>query len=117
MRKYANPFKVKQLGLAKLSKFLKNNCFGEVNPELAKKIFNASTDTTKIYKCTLDQDLLPFDYEQIQDEINIELDLMESEEEKLKLMDKKISKLYSQLDPDGILKSAPGMGDVNAPLS
>lgn len=115
LRKYANPFKVKQIGLKRLSTFLKSNCLGNLDVELAKKIFNASIDAVKIYQNTVDQGILPFDYEQIQEEINIELDIMEFEEEKLKLLDEKISKLYSQIDPDKVLKSAPGMGEITAP--
>lgn len=115
LRRYANPFKIKQLGLTGLSNFLKNNCFGEVDIELAKKIFCASIDAVKIYQETKDKGILPFDYDQIQDEINIELDLMEFEEKKVELLDKKISMLYLKVDPQKILKSAKGMGDVNAP--
>lgn len=115
LRKYVNPFKIKQLGLARLSNFLKNNSFGEVDIELAQKIFSASIDAVKIYQKAKDKGILPFDYEQIQDELNIELDLMEFEEKKLNLLDKKISLLYYKIDPEGVLKSSKGMGDVNAP--
>lgn len=114
MRKYANPFKVKRLGISRLSNFLKSNCFGQPSPELAKKIFRACIDTIKIYQPMEDKHSLPFDYEQKQDEINIELDLMEYEEKKVAYLDKKISKFYHQIDPAEILKTHKGMGDVNA---
>lgn len=115
LRKYANPFKAKQLGLARLSDFLKNNGFGEVNIALAQKIFTASIDAVKIYQGTKDKGIIPFTYEQIQDEINIELDLMEFEEKKVTLLDKKIAVLYREVDPDEVLKSSKGMGDVTTP--
>lgn len=114
MRKYANPSKVKRLGIKRLSNFLESNCFGQPNSELAKKIFTACIDATKIYQPMKDKHTLPFDYEQKQDEINIELDLMEYEEKKATYLDKKISKFYHQIDPEEVLKTPKGMGDVNA---
>lgn len=116
MRNYANPFKVKKLGITRLADFLDTNWFGQPEPEIAQEIFSASLDAVSIYQPMKESNSLPFDFEQRQDEINIELDLMEFEEEKVKMLDEKISNLYNQVDPQGILKSPMGMGNVNASI-
>jgi transposase len=115
MRKYADPFKVKQTGFDKLSNYLENKGFGTPKPGLIQNIFNACIDAVNIYQSAQDKNSLCFSYEQIQDEINTELDLMEYEEEKIKILDEKISYLYHKLDPEEILMSHRGIGPVSAP--
>jgi len=69
-------------------------------------------DTTRIYQQAKAQGQLPFDFEQVQDEINIELDIMVYEEQKVALLDEKIAELYEQVDPDKALQSLKGFGPV-----
>jgi hypothetical protein len=69
-------------------------------------------DATWIYQQTRDQGQLPFDFQQVQDQINIELDIMEYEEQKVALLDGKIAELYEQVDPDKALQSLKGFGPV-----
>lgn len=114
LRHFVDPFKVKRFGLQKLTQFLKKHSRGRIRSELPQKIFDASVDTTRIYQQTKSQGQLPFDFQQVQDEINIELDIMEYEEQKVALLDEKIAKLYEQVDPDKALQSLRGFGPVNS---
>jgi transposase len=115
LRRYADPFKVVKLGVKRLSNFLHNHAFGTPEPSLAEKIYEASQSAVNIFRQAKAANTLPFSPEQFQEEINIELDLMEFEEEKVKCLDKKIEVLYHKLDPGKVLRSIPGLGLVIAP--
>lgn len=112
LRNYVDPFKIKRLGLSKLTRFLQKHCHGQMDPELPRRIFEASVDTTNIYEQFKDR--LPFDYQQVQDEINIDLDLMEHEEQKVAFLEKRISELYHQIDPVEAMQSMSGIGPTVA---
>lgn len=114
LRHFADPFKVKRFGLAKLTQFLKKHSNGCVRTELPPKIYQASVDTTRIYEQAKARGHLPFDFALLQDEINIELDLIDYAEGKVALLDRKIAELYEQVDPDGALQSLRGIGPVIA---
>jgi transposase len=114
LRRFVDPFKVQRLGLERVTRFLKKHANGHIRSELPKKIFDACVDAARIYQQTKEQGNLPFDFQQVQDEINIELDLIEYEEQKVALLDQKISALYHQVDPDEALQSLKGFGPVIA---
>lgn len=82
---------------------------------LAREIYGVSVSATGIYQEAKKQGRMPLDFDQIQDEINIELDLLEFKGAKIASLDIKIASLYEQLDPKGELKSLPGFGEVIAP--
>ena len=116
LRKYINPLKVKGLGLKRFTQVLERKAYGELKESTVNRLFEACCDTINIYREALEKDKLPFSYEQIQEEINLELDLMEFKEAQVKKLDKKIANLYQQVDPRGDLKSLRGVGDVHAPI-
>jgi transposase len=115
LRCYADPFKVVKLSVEQLAGFLTRHAWGTPEPKLAEKIYNASQSAVSIFKSAKAKGMLPFEPEQFQDEINIELDLMEYEEKKIMYLDKKIQALYQRLDPQQVLQSIPGIGPVHAP--
>jgi transposase len=115
LRRYADPFAVVKLGVKRLAAFLDRHAFGTPAPLLATKIYAASQSAVNIFQAAWEKDLLPYAPEQFQEEINIELDLMEFEEQKVQDLDGKIEALYVQLDPGKILRSIPGIGPVIAP--
>lgn len=114
LRKYSNPFQVQELGLNRLTEFLKNNCFGELQPNIAERIYTACIDAVRIYQDIKSKGQLPIDFSQIKDEINMELDLMEFEEKQVKLLNQKIEDVYKKFDPQGIFKTIKGIGPVHA---
>ena len=112
LRSFVDPFKVKRFGLEKLTQFLKKHSHGRIRSELPQEIFQACVDTTRIYEQAKAQGQLPFDFQQVQDEINIDLDLIEYEEKKVTLLDQKIAELYEKVDPLKALQSLRGFGPV-----
>lgn len=115
LRRYADPFKVVKLGVKRLSTFLTKHAFGTPESCLAARIYEASQSAVSIFKEVKAKDMLPFSPEQFQEEINIELDLMEYEEKKVKCLDEKIEVLYHKIDSRKVLRSIPGVGSVIAP--
>ena len=115
LRHYADPFKVLKLGVKRLATFLTKHAWGTPEVSLAVRIYQASCSAVNIYREAKEVDSMPFSSEQFQDEINIELDLMEFEEQKIKYLDEKIEALYHKLDPGEVLRSIPGIGPVIAP--
>jgi len=115
LHRYADPFKVVKLGIKRLATFLTKHAFGTPDASLAENIYAASCSAVNIYREARERDSLPFCPDQFQDEINLELDLMAFEEEKVKELDKKIDALYQQLDPNNVIQSIPGFGPVIAP--
>lgn len=115
LRHYADPHKVVKLGVKRLSLFLSRHAFGSVEASLASRIYEASLSVVRIYAEAKELGNLAFDPEQLQEEVNIELDLMEFEEKKVKYLDEKIETLYLKLDPERVLMSISGFGPVIAP--
>lgn len=116
MRKYADPFAIKNLGVKRLVSFLNNHAHGKVKPEIAQRIYEASVSASEIYKEAIEKSIMPVDFKEVKDEINLTLDTTEFEEKQVKKLDEKINQLYRKHDPHGILKSQPGFGDVIAPV-
>lgn len=115
LRRYADPHKVVRLGVRRLAKFLERHAFGSPPPSLVLRIYEASCSAVEIYREAKEKDTLPFSPEQFQEEINVELDLMEFEEKKVKYLDEKIEALYRTVDTGAVLRSIPGVGPVIAP--
>jgi transposase len=116
LRKYINPLKVKGLGVKRFGQVLQRKAHGQLKESTVERLFEACCDTITIYREALEKDELPFSYDQLQEEINLELDLMEFKESQVKKLDQKISEVYRQIDPRGDLKSIKGIGDVHAPI-
>lgn len=115
LRCYADPFKIVKLGVKRLANFLTSHAWGTPAASLAVQINKASQSAVNIFKEAQAKGMLPFAPEQFQEEINVELDLMEYEEKKVKYLDGKIAALYQKLDPGKVLQSIPGIGPVHAP--
>lgn len=115
LRRYADPFKVVKLGVKRLASFLTKHAWGTPAASLAVQIYKTSQSAVSILREAEAKGILPFASEQFQEEINIELDLMEYEEKKVKYLDRKIEALYHKLDPAQVLQSIPGIGPVIAP--
>ena len=115
LRRYADPFTVVKLGVKRLARFLRTHAWGTPAATLATRIYQASQSAVNIYRKAQEAGTLPFSPAQFQEEINIELDLMEFEEKKVKYLDEKIAALYQRVDPSKVLRSIPGIGPVIAP--
>jgi len=116
LRNLISPYKIVELGLDGLIAFLNDNCRGNLDPEIPKKLYEASLSTINIYHEYKTQNGLPFDLDILQFEVNLELDVLEMLEQKIKILDDQIKRLYLQVDPDKQLHTITGFSDVLAPI-
>ena len=112
MKNYADPFKVESLGYEGLRDFLAQYTHGNSDERLAQRIFNACLLAVELYRPLKEKGCLPFDYAQVQDEVNTEFRLMEYERLEIEALEKKMCALYKKIDPKGILRSLYGIGPV-----
>jgi len=102
-RHFANPFKVIALGKEAFFERFRDLCPTAVADTMLEKIYEVSLSTTKIYDLMAKNGTLPFCFNQVEEEIGIELDLLKSEEEKITELQSEIKVLYDQIDPEGYL--------------
>jgi len=70
--KYTNPFKVRQLGLSRLTAFLSKFSRQEMDVELPEKLYQVATEACKLYESASEQ----IDFDEIQQELECELQLL-----------------------------------------
>ncbi len=116
LRNYIDPHKIVDAGLKNVTDFLAKYTNGALDPEVPHRLMQASESTVEIYKEYQHQNGLPFDPEALQMEVNIELDILEAYEEKIKTLDKEILKCYLAADPKRHLQSLRGIADILAPI-
>ena len=114
-RYFADPFKIVSLGKEQFAKAFRSECSWDVAEKVLERIYEVSLSTTRIYGPMLDRGVLPFDYDQIEEEVRIELDLIEAEEKKISEIQRTIRPLYKRIDPHGYLMSPQGIGITIAP--
>jgi len=114
-RHFVNPFKVVGSGKEAFFKRFRDLCPTAVAERILEKIYEVSSSTAKIYELMVQDNILPFDFDQVEEEIQIELDLLASEEGKITEIQAKIKVLYDRLDPEGYLMTPLGIGETIAP--
>jgi len=114
--KYANPFKVRKLGLKRLYEFFDHiPCTRQSCKNYPNEIFGCCLNAIALYQdpsngsCGIDYDLF-------QQEIQIELGLFKLEQKQIGLLDEKIELLYKKIHPSDNLRTIPGVGKKLAPL-
>lgn len=117
LRNYVNPNKVLRTGLNRLHKSLNNASRGQTHIDVCETIINSSRNAVALYSNATAKNSLPFDYEQLQLEVNIELDTMEYAEKQISFLESRIESLYLKLDPDETLKSLKGFGTILASIA
>jgi len=113
MRKYANPLRIHALGRERFTRWARAR---RASPELATQIFQAAQSAVQTYQLAMDSATLPLDFEQSQQEIQMELELLEHEEQQVGHFDSQIAQLYRKLDPQRLMQTLPGFGDIIAPV-
>lgn len=105
---YANPHQVKRLGAARLARWFQHHSRKAWGPERAAAIIAAAEATLAIWG----NDGL--DFEALAADIAAEAVIALAVSEQIALLDRRIHDLYTEADPDGIVRSAPGVGDILA---
>lgn len=109
LARYGHPHKVKRLGTARLAEFLRRSSRGAWHHERAAAVMAAAEATLRLWG----QDGMDFD--ELAADIAAEARLALTVSEEIKELDQRIAALYEQVDPAGIVRSAPGVGRVAAP--
>jgi transposase len=105
---YADPRKVRRLGHARLTAFLQRSSRRAWGPERATEILAAAATSIELWGDELD-------YDQLAADIATEARLALAVNDEIAALDKRIRVLYDDVDPAGIVRSAPGVGAVGAP--
>lgn len=106
---YAHPHRVKRLGRARLAEFFRRSSRGAWNDERAGEVIAAADATLALWGAE------GFDFDELAADIAVEARLALGLCDEIKALDRRIAKLYERADPDGIVRSAPGVGCIGAP--
>lgn len=115
LRQYADPEMVVQMGPAKLKKFWKKHSPGAVGEDRIQRILQACRTAAELYESLRRQQKLPFDYADVQQELQAELDWMEHAQQQVQLVEEQIASFYDRWDPDHTLEQICGIGPIIAP--
>ena len=116
-KNYSNPFKVKEKSREQFKKILLDNIHGLEDPKVIDYMYDFS-----IQHCNFLEDMqsridsLPFDLDTLQDEISQELRHIDFLEKERSILKKEINKVYAEIDPDKVLQSFKGIGEIIAPI-
>jgi len=110
--KYTNPFKVKQLGLSKLTSFLNKSGRQEMEPELPEKVYQVAMEACRLYESASEQ----IDFDEIQEELECELRLLESYGKVQIRVDAAIKRLYDQTHPSKNIETISGISETLGPV-
>jgi transposase len=105
---YANPHQVKRLGAARLARWFQHHSRKAWGPERAAAVVSAAEATLALWG----NDGL--DFEALAADIAAEASIALEVSEQIALLDRRIRDLYAEADTQGIVLSAPGVGEVLA---
>lgn len=111
LRKYVDPRRIVRLGRKRLHGFLDRRHRGDFDPERTERIFAAAVSGAELLEAQ-EPGTLPFDVEQVQLEVSMELDLLEAEEAQIADLADRMDELYEELDPTGMMRTLPGFGPI-----
>ena len=109
LERYGHPARVKKLGRARLAAFLRRSSRQQWGDERAAALVDAANATVRLWG---DDGM---DFDELAADIAVEARIALGLWEEIKQLDRRIASLYEQVDPDGIVRSAPGVGAVGAP--
>jgi len=97
-----------------LGKFLHGHYRLTIEDEVIESIFRVCQDAVDLYKPIRDAHMIPFDEKELQKSICFELNMLEIEEKAILKLNKKIQSVDTELDPQRVLPSLAGIGDILA---
>jgi transposase len=104
---YADPHVVRRLGRSRLTRFIYRHSRGAWGESTANALLMAADATLALWDGELD-------YPELAEDIAIEARLALHLTTEIKELDERVAALMTKLDPNGILTSAPGVGEVTA---
>jgi transposase len=115
LRQYADPELVVKAGSEKLKKFWKKHSPGADVEERIERIVQACRTAVELYESLRQKQKLPFNYADVQEELQGELDWMEHAEQQVERLEQQIAVLYERWDPNHTLEQICGIGATIAP--
>ncbi len=116
LRRYVDPFLVKELGFDGLCAFWERHALRCNTARRNEAVFAACETTCAMYEPMRRAGHLPFDYPELQALITQELEHIEFMENQVKAIEARIARLYRQVDPDRTLeREIPGVAEAIAP--
>lgn len=109
LARYGDPRKVKRLGNARLAEFFHRSSRGAWHHERAAAVINAADATLRLWGPD------GMDFDALAADIAAEARLALAVTDEIKQLDKRITDAYQRVDPNGIVRSVPGVGRVGAP--
>jgi transposase len=104
---YGDPYLVRRLGKARLTRFVHRHSHGKHDARYAQAIFDAAQETIELWGDDLD-------YGELADDLAVEARLALALSGEIKELEQRIAVMLRAQDPEGILRSVPGVGAVNA---
>jgi transposase len=114
-RHFASPFRIATVSQEGFIEGFRKLRGTEESTELLEKIYQASVSAVKIYGPMVEQGTLPFDFQQVDEEIQTELRILEFLEAEIKQVQRTIDVYYKKVDNEEALKSIRGLGEKIAP--
>ena len=114
-RHFTNPFRIGTVSQEGFFEGFRKLRGTDVSTEQLEKIYQASVSAVKIYGPMVENGTLPFDFQQVDEEIQTELRILEFLEAEIRQVQRTIDVYYKKVDNEEALKSIRGIGEKIAP--
>ena len=104
---YTDPHLCRRIGRARLGRFLHHHSHGHFGDQEAVELLGAANETLAIWGDQLD-------FGELADDIAIEARVALALTGEIVELEERIAVMYRAMDPEGILRSVPGVGAINA---
>jgi transposase len=111
-RQLYNPWRMHQAGVEGLKAFFNRETNGRYDPELPQKLLDAAQEVIAIYGDATGQQSPYLDFDALQEELAVELDLLETYETQVEQASQRLSRLTDKLHPSHSLRTIPGVGPM-----
>jgi len=111
-KKYTNPFNVKKLGISRLRRFLEKAGRQQSSEGLAERVYETAIKGCELYDHCGEY----IDFDELQNEVECELQLLESHKKVQKKVDEAINRLYKRAHPTKNIETIPGIGKTLGPV-
>ena len=114
-RYFTDPFKIVGMGKDEFFREFVQRAGKAVKDEILQTIYQASISAVKIYEQMVEEGMLPFDFKEVDEEIQTELRIIDMLEVESAKIQRTIDVYYERVDNEGVLKSIRGIGKKIAP--
>jgi transposase len=112
---FSNPYKIVNMGKEAFFEEFREKSNKEIDEKVLEYIYKCSLSTYEIYLPLFLAGKLPFNLDEVDEEIQTEMRIIEFLEGEIKRIQEKIDVYYKKADPSGILKTIRGIGEKIAP--